>query len=114
MLVPMEPATTFLFATTARALAAEARQRGLAVPGFRSPPRVAGVDRTLRRRGASATVAIRVRGRPWPLVLDDMIEGVVAANDLGPEAAADLRVALRAAADTQRSGLRTPPESRVA
>jgi hypothetical protein len=78
----MEPADTVRFAAAARLLALEARRRGLAVPGFRSPPRLRGADRTLRWRGASATVAVRVRGRPWIAVLADMVEGVVVANHL--------------------------------
>jgi hypothetical protein len=83
----MEPATTVRFAAAARDLAAEARARGLRVPGYRSPPRLAGADRSLRRRPGAVTVAVRIRGRPWAAVLADMIEGVVAANALvGPSA----------------------------
>ena len=37
--------------------------------------RLVGVDRTLRRRGGGAVVSVRLRGRPWPAVLADMIEG---------------------------------------
>jgi hypothetical protein len=61
---------------------------GLEVPGFRSPPRLVGVDRSVRRRrstsgaAAPAVVSIRVRDRPWPAVLADMVEGVVVANGL--------------------------------
>ncbi len=88
MMVEMEPATTLRFAAAARALAAEARRQGLIVPGFRSPPRLNGADRTLRRRPAGGTsVAVRIRGRPWSAVLADLIEGVVVANRLvGPPA----------------------------
>lgn len=83
----MEPATTLQFARAARALARAARARGLAVPGFRSPPRLAGVDRSLRRVGDRCVVAVRVRGRPWVAVAADMVEGVIVANRLaGPEA----------------------------
>jgi hypothetical protein len=86
-IVPMETATTLRFATAARDLAHVARANRLVVPGFRSPPRLTGADRTLRRRRGGATVAVRVRGRPWMAVLADMIEGVVAVNHLvGPEA----------------------------
>ncbi len=88
MIDSMEPATTTRFAFAARELAEAARSLGLVVPGFRSPPRLVGADRTLRTRGGRATVAVRVRGRPWVPVLSDMIEGVVAANHLiGPGAA---------------------------
>jgi hypothetical protein len=81
-------ASSLRFAAAARALALAARRRGLAVPGFRSPPRLPGAERTLRRRGdGGAVVAIGLRGRPWPAVLADMIEGVIAANRLcGAEA----------------------------
>ena len=83
----MEPATTTRFALAARSLAQAARSLGLKAPAFRSPPRLVGADRTLRTRGGRATVAIRVRGRPWVPVLSDMVEGVVAANRLaGPPA----------------------------
>jgi hypothetical protein len=114
MIDPMEPATTLRFAATARALAHEARARGLAVPGFRSPPRVNGVDRTLRRRGASASIAVRVRGRPWADVLVDMIEGVVVANGLTGEPAEATRAALASAAGDELAARRVPSEARVA
>ena len=69
------------FARAARLVAAEARRRGLSVPGFCSPPRVPGADRTLRRRpGGWAMVAVRVRGRPAADVLADLVDGVVRAN----------------------------------
>lgn len=84
-------ATTSAFSTAARLLAHEARIRGLVVPGFRSPPRVVGVDRTMRRWDGGATVAIRVKGRPWVAVLADMIEGVVVSNGLTPPQADRLR-----------------------
>ena len=76
------------FSEAARSLAVEARRLGLAVPGFRSPPRVAGTDRSLRRRpGAPPAVAVRLRGRPFEAVVADMVEGVVVANGLaGAEA----------------------------
>ena len=66
-----------------------ATEMGLQVPAFRTPPRVAGVDRTIRRAlDGSVLVSVRSRGRAWPAVLADMIEGVVVANGLGrPEAA---------------------------
>ena len=83
----MESATTFQFARAARVLAGEARRGGLAVPSFRCPPRLAGVNRTVRRRGSSVVVAIRLRDRPWVAVLGDLIEGIVVTNELvGAEA----------------------------
>ena len=48
----MEP-TSLRFARIARSLAEAARAQGLRAPTFRSPPRVPGVTRTIRReRGA--------------------------------------------------------------
>jgi hypothetical protein len=90
----MEPATTARFALAARALARAARSLGLQAPGFRSPPRLVGTDRTLRTHAGRRTVAVRVRGRPWVPVLSDMVEGVVAANTLAGPAAARAREAL--------------------
>ncbi len=113
---PDEPAATSVrFAGAARVLADAGRGRGLAVPGFRSPPRVTGADRTLRRRpDGSAVVAVRVRGRPWPAVLGDMIEGVVAANGLHPPQADAVRTALWGAVerDAERSTGAVPPAAR--
>lgn len=94
MIGAMESSSTAHFAHAARTLTREARRRGLIGPSFRSPPRQRGVDRTLRRRPGGAVVAVRLRGRPWPAVLGDMIEGVVAANDLPPPAATRLRTEL--------------------
>ena len=80
-------ASTVDFASAARTLTREARRRGLIGPSFRCPPRLVGVDRSIRRRGDGAIVSVRLRGRPWVAVLADMIEGVVAANRLvAPEA----------------------------
>jgi hypothetical protein len=75
------------FVRAVQALASASRARGLAVPGFRSPPRLRGVQRSIKRWPGGATVAVVVRGRPWAAVLADLVEGVVAANGLqGPEA----------------------------
>jgi hypothetical protein len=76
-------ATSLRFATAARALGQTARRRGLAVPGFRSPPRLAAVDRSVRHLPSGhVMIAIRLRGRPWIAVVSDMIEGVLVANRL--------------------------------
>ena len=86
------------FAAAVRALAVEARKLGLEVPGFRSPPRLAGADRSLRRRpGASPAVAVRLRDRPFEAVATDMVEGVVVANGLTGRRASEVRARLRAA-----------------
>ncbi|MET0144678.1 MAG: hypothetical protein ABW328_07850 [Ilumatobacteraceae bacterium] len=86
--------STARFAHAARTLAREARRRGLAAPSFRCPPRLGGVDRTLRRRPGGGVVSVRLRGRPWPAVLGDMIEGVVVVNDLTAPRATRLRTEL--------------------
>jgi hypothetical protein len=87
-------ATALRFASAARTLADVARARGYDAPTFRSPPKVAGLQRSLRRGAAGATVAVRLRQRPWVAVLADMIDGVIAANGLRGVAADDLRTAL--------------------
>ena len=87
-------ASSLRFAAAARTLAEVARAAGLVVPGFRSPPRLDGVDRTLRRSVdpsgiESVTVSVRIKGRPWVSVLADMIDGVIVTNRLeGPTAGA--------------------------
>ena len=83
------------FAGTARRLAAAGRARGLAVPGFRTPPRQPGCDRTIRRYpDGTALVAVRVKGRLWDDVVDDLIAGVLTVNDLHGALAAEVRYAL--------------------
>lgn len=88
MVTVMETLTTVHFAHTARLLADTARSLGLVAPGFRSPPRLVGVDRTVRRQGGDhAVVAVRLGERPAWAVVADMVEGVVVANALvSPEA----------------------------
>ncbi|MDQ4088721.1 MAG: hypothetical protein M3163_00200 [Actinomycetota bacterium] len=83
------------FAGTARRLAAAARARGLESPGFRTPPRQAGYNRTIRRYpDGTALVAVRVKGRLWDDVVDDLIAGVLTVNDLHGAPAAEVRLAL--------------------
>jgi hypothetical protein len=82
------------FGETARSLGRAARLRGLDVPTFRYPPGLSGVQRSIRRRSGSATIAVVVRGRPWGAVVADMVEGVIAANDLDPGRADTVRAAL--------------------
>jgi hypothetical protein len=88
---PITSASTVDFASAARTLTREARRRGLIGPSFRCPPRLVGVDRTIRRRADGATVSVRLRGRPWAAVLADMIEGVVVSNQLAPPQSDRLR-----------------------
>jgi hypothetical protein len=93
----MEP-TAVRFAHVARALAAAARAEGLVAPSFRSPPRLGTAVRTVRRRrDGGVAVAVVVKGRPWPAVLGDLVEGVVVANGLQGPAAERARAALWAA-----------------
>lgn len=87
----MDQVSSVDFATAARALTAAARRCGLTAPSYRSPPRLVGVDRTLRRRGDAVVVSVRLRGRPEPAILADMVEGVVAANGLVPPRADRVR-----------------------
>jgi hypothetical protein len=87
--------TSIRFAHVARTLATSARGRGLRVPAFRSPPRVKGAERTLKRwPDGGATVSVALRGRPFAAVVADMVEGVVVANRLGGIEATRTRTAL--------------------
>ena len=86
--------TSVRFAGAARDLGRAARLCGLTPPAFTSPPRLAGVSRTIRRRPNGVTIAIVLRGRPWAAVLADMIDGIVAANELSPTDADRVRMAL--------------------
>jgi len=73
--------TSVRFAQVARQLSVEAKRQGLYSPAFRSPPRVPGVTRSIRRRAdGSATVSVLLRGRPAVAVVADMVDGVMAAN----------------------------------
>ncbi len=100
---PISSASTVDFASAARTLTSEARRRGLIGPSYRCPPRLVGVDRTIRRRGDGAIVSVRLRGRPWAAVLADMIEGVVAANSLVPPQSDRLRSELWAVCGVETS-----------
>jgi hypothetical protein len=70
------------FADGARAIGRAARTRGLIVPSFRTPPRLSGLDRSVRRTRTGSVIAVRTRGRPWVAVAADMVEGVIVANSL--------------------------------
>jgi len=86
--------TSIRFAGAARDLGRSARLCGLTPPAFTSPPRRTDVSRTIRRRANGVTVAVALRGRPWPAVLSDMIEGILAANDSTGVQADQIRSAL--------------------
>lgn len=94
----MEPAPTLRFVHVARRLGAAAQAAGLTVPAFRSPPRVDGVVRTVRRYPGGAVVAVRMKGRAFDDVASDMIEGVLVVNELEGEAANRVRPMLTDAA----------------
>jgi hypothetical protein len=85
---------TATFTTAAHLLGAVAARYGLVAPGFRSPPRVVGVQRTIRRRQGGGVVAVALKGRPLAGVLADMIEGIVVLNDLSLVESCTLRTAL--------------------
>lgn len=91
------------FATMARFLAVECRANGLVTPAFRSPPRTWD-DRTLRREGGTATVAVRIKDRADADVAHDMIEGIIAANRVDGAIAYDISQRLLAALDPVLGG----------
>lgn len=85
----MESERTPRFWELARAVVGEARRLGLVVPGFRSPPRLPGAVRTVRRSPGGGMVSVAWRGRSPAAVVADMVDGVVLVNGLaGPDAAA--------------------------
>ena len=57
------------------------------------------MQRTIRRRRGVPTIAVRLRGRPWPAVVSDMIEGIVVGNGLSGARADRIRAALWLAID---------------
>jgi hypothetical protein len=89
-----EKGPTLRFSSAARRLGAAARAAGLVVPAFRCPPRVAGVERTIRRYPGGAVVSVTLRDRPFADVAVDMVEGVLVVNGLRGEAATRMRTAL--------------------
>jgi hypothetical protein len=102
------------FAHAARLLGREARRRGLVAPSYRCPPRIVGVQRSLRRYPkGGAVVAVQLKGRPWLAVLGDMIEGVVVANNLRPPQADRLRTDLWQVMGAQAGGDTAAPSPAV-
>ena len=99
----MQTCSALDFGEMSRLVAAEARRHGLVAPGFRSPPRLQGVSRTIRRYpGGQWLVSVRCRGRPVAEVAADMVDGVLVANGLEGTAAQGWRVTLRAACLEER------------
>ena len=92
----MTPSATMQFTAAARVLAQAAAECGLTVPGFRSPPRIVGVNRTIRRShtGEGGVVAVRLVDRPLAVILGDMIEGVIVINGLNATQADRVRTHL--------------------
>lgn len=89
---------------------------------FRSPPRLEGIDRSIRRRpNGTVVVAVRRDGRPLAAVQADVIEGVVAANGLTGESADQFRHAAwerlaggGGSSCAPRATMERPPPARVA
>ena len=82
-----------MFSALVRAVGEEARKLGLVVPGYRSPPRIAGAMRTIRSGNGGPMIAVRLRGRPFADVAADVVEGVLVANAIPP--GRDLRLRRR-------------------
>jgi hypothetical protein len=98
------------FADAARRLGAVAHEAGLDVPAFRSPPRVAGADRTIRRYPAGSVVSVRIRGRAFDAVIADMVDGVLAANRITSGDASRMRARLVSGLDADGTPAE-PPEA---
>jgi hypothetical protein len=92
----MTQSATMKFTAAARVLAQRSAELDLVVPGFRSPPRIVGVNRTIRRSrdGIGGVVAVRLSDRPFTAAIGDMIEGVVCINRLEPPEADRVRTLL--------------------
>ena len=100
------------FAVLARCISRAAMSIGLVAPGFRCPPRVEGVTRTIRRRPNGGVVAVRVDDRSVLAVAADMVDGVVVLNALDASDAARARTRLWDAL-AYDLGLTTPTESQL-
>ena len=86
------PTPAVQFSETVRQVVTLARRQGLRPPVFRSPPRLDGVDRSIRRRpNGTVVVAVRRAGRPLAAIQSDVIDGVVTANELRGEQADGFR-----------------------
>lgn len=103
-----QPSPAVLFAEAARDLASAARAAGLVVPAFRSPPRVPGAARSIRRYPGGVVVSVQLRGRPFPEVVADMVDGIVVTNRLVGESAHRLRSALMEAVSPRPVGSGPP------
>lgn len=70
------------FVHLARTLQHEAARLGLTVPAFRSPCQVKGTHRSIRRRPNGTVILVDYRGRHEHAVAEDMIAGILAANEI--------------------------------
>lgn len=82
------------FGDLVRRVGTAARAAGLVVPAFRSPPRVPGAARSIRRLPGGAVVSVRIGARSESAVAVDLVDGVIAANRLDERTAARMRAAL--------------------
>jgi hypothetical protein len=83
------------FARAVRSLGPACHALGLATPAFRTPPRVRGAVRTIRWLPSGAAVgAGATTERPWASVLADLVDGVIAANQLDQAQAVRVRLVL--------------------
>ncbi len=94
----VETCSALDFGEMSRLVTGEARRHGLVGPSFRSPPRLEGVTRSVRRYpNGQWLVSVRCRGRSVADVVADMVDGVLTANGLHGTAAEGWRITLRAA-----------------
>ncbi len=97
------------FATASRILTDTAAQFNGTAPGFRSPPRIPGVKRSVtRNRDGSVTVAVAVRDRPVMAVIADMIDGIMLTS--GDSGESNLYDALWSAAQSWVQNMRPTTE----
>lgn len=86
----MDPLSPTAFAKTVRLLNEAASAAGMQVPSFKSPPRIPSADRTIRRMtNGGVIVSVRRGRRAADAVVQDMIAGVVMANQLSGSEAED-------------------------
>ncbi|MSO37924.1 MAG: hypothetical protein EXQ69_06700 [Acidimicrobiia bacterium] len=90
----MDGVSALRFSSAVRLIGAAARAAGLTVPSFRSPPRLQGERRTIRRFRGGTAIAVRIRGRAYDDVFMDMVEGLLLANNLEGATARSMRVSL--------------------
>ena len=96
------------FADAVSAVTLAARRIGLVAPSFRSPPARSGALRTIRRESnGSATIAVRVIGRPMETIERDLVEGVLEANQIEAVRRDELRRRLLGSFDPQSPAI--PP-----